>query len=113
MKGAALEPIRTHLIHAMAGADSHLAAFTAKMREAGLSAPAIRQFQHNYENLLAGQSGFIAESEIQPIESLPSFENIPEPGLPAGKLLNKQSSSNSTAVLGQAWGWRKPNRFSW
>jgi UDP-N-acetylglucosamine pyrophosphorylase len=91
----------------MERSESHLAAFQAKMRSAGLNAPAIRQFQHNYENLLAGQSGFIAEAEIQPIKSLPSFENIPAPGPPAARLLEQTVVLKLNGGLGTSMGLEK------
>jgi len=106
MKDAVLRP-DDGVIHPMAGPESYLASFSAKMRAAGLSAPAIRQFQHNYENLLARQSGFIAEAEIQPIETLPSFENIPETGLPGARLLEQAVVLKLNGGLGTSMGLEK------
>ena len=77
------------------------------MRTAGLSTPAIRQFKHNYENLLAGQSGFIAEAEIQAIESLPNFESIPEPGPLAANLLQQTVVLKLNGGLGTGMGLEK------
>lgn len=77
------------------------------MRTAGLSAPAIRQFQHNFENLLAGESGLIAEAEIEAIELLPNFESIPEPGPFAARLLQETVMLKLNGGLGTGMGLEK------
>jgi UDP-N-acetylglucosamine pyrophosphorylase len=91
----------------MASPESHLAAFTKKMRYAGLSAPAIAEFEHNYANLLAGHSGFIAEQDIEPIESLLSFENLPQPDRAAAKLLEQTVVLKLNGGLGTGMGLEK------
>lgn len=53
-----------------------LAEFQAKMRAAGLSDAAIRAFEHNYRLLTAGDSGMVAESEIEPVEDLPRLADL-------------------------------------
>lgn len=50
--------------------------FEAKMRQAGLSDAAIRAFKHSYEYLAAGKSGLLPESSIQPVTTLPRFDEI-------------------------------------
>jgi UDP-N-acetylglucosamine pyrophosphorylase len=50
--------------------------FAAKMRQAGLGDAAIRAFQNSYENLVAGRTGLIPESTIQPVTELPRLEQI-------------------------------------
>jgi UDP-N-acetylglucosamine pyrophosphorylase len=50
--------------------------FAGKMRKAGLGDAAIRAFQNSYENLVAGQTGLIPESTIQPVTELPRLEQI-------------------------------------
>jgi UDP-N-acetylglucosamine pyrophosphorylase len=50
--------------------------FAAKMRKGGLSDAAIRAFKHSYDSLMAGQTGMIPESSIQPVAQLPRFEEI-------------------------------------
>jgi UDP-N-acetylglucosamine pyrophosphorylase len=50
--------------------------FAAKMRGAGLSEAPIRAFRHNYENLVAGQTGMIPEDTIEPVQTLPRLEDV-------------------------------------
>lgn len=50
--------------------------FEAKMRAAGYNDAAIRAFRHSYENLAAGKTGLIPEADIQPVTTLPRFEEI-------------------------------------
>lgn len=87
--------------------ESHLPQFVEKMRAAGLSAPAIAEFEHNYRNLLTGDSGFIGEREIQPIESLPAFEELPHPGEAAAKLLEQTVVLKLNGGLGTGMGLEK------
>lgn len=47
-----------------------------KMRKAGLSNLALFAFRRNYLSLLEGQTGLIAEAEIEAIVELPRLENI-------------------------------------
>jgi UDP-N-acetylglucosamine pyrophosphorylase len=63
--------------------------FAAKMRGAGVGESAIRAFQHNYEGLVAGQTGMIAEAGIQPITELPRLETV------------SRESSHDPALLSQ------------
>lgn len=39
---------------------------------------AIRIFRSHYQHLLQGQDGYIRESEIQPVETIPHLETLPE-----------------------------------
>jgi UDP-N-acetylglucosamine pyrophosphorylase len=55
---------------------NHFAEFSEKMRGAELSEAAIQAFKHNYNNLLAGQTGMIPEGAIQPVDDLPRLERI-------------------------------------
>jgi hypothetical protein len=54
---------------------NHFPDFEAKMRAAGLSAAAIDAFRHSYDTLLAGHSGMIPESSIQPVTDLPRLRS--------------------------------------
>src|SRR3954470_21532931 len=62
--------------------DAGLRACEDKMREAGLPAVAIETFAHYYRQLEAGQTGLIAESEIEPVESLPDADGLVEEASP-------------------------------
>jgi UDP-N-acetylglucosamine pyrophosphorylase len=60
------------------------AAFAAKMNAAGATSAGIRAFRHSYERLLAGDTGLIPESAIEPVTDLPALEEIqlaPDPAL--------------------------------
>ncbi len=56
--------------------DKHFPEFAAKMRAAGLSDAAIQAFSHSYTCLVAGQTGMIAETSIQPVADLPHLQQI-------------------------------------
>ncbi len=47
-----------------------------KMRAAGLADEAVEAFAHYYELLAAGETGLIAESDIEPLEALPEFSDL-------------------------------------
>jgi UDP-N-acetylglucosamine pyrophosphorylase len=50
--------------------------FDAKMRQGGCNDASIRAFRHSYENLAAGNTGLIPERGIQPVATLPNFDEI-------------------------------------
>ena len=50
--------------------------FAEKMRAAGVRAAAIRAFLRNYDELVRGETGLIAETQIRSIESLPELRQI-------------------------------------
>jgi UDP-N-acetylglucosamine pyrophosphorylase len=60
--------------------------FAAKMRAAGASDAAIRAFQHAYDSLLAGKTGIIPETEIQPVANLPRLQDMPQKSVDQGLL---------------------------
>ncbi|MDQ6915714.1 MAG: UTP--glucose-1-phosphate uridylyltransferase [Actinomycetota bacterium] len=49
-----------------------------KMRAAGVPEVAIDTFRHYYRQLEAGETGRLPEAEIEPVESLPSADDLPE-----------------------------------
>jgi UTP--glucose-1-phosphate uridylyltransferase len=57
-----------------------LEASREKMRAEGVGEVAIDTFAHYYERLRAGEQGVLPESEIEPVESLPDADALPEPG---------------------------------
>ncbi len=52
------------------------APFAEKMRGAGLPEVAVEAFRHCYDRLRAGESGAIAEAEIEPVATLPELEGL-------------------------------------
>jgi UTP--glucose-1-phosphate uridylyltransferase len=55
-----------------------LEACTEKMRAAGVADVAIDTFAALYERLAAGETGLIAESEIEPVETVPDADALPD-----------------------------------
>jgi UTP--glucose-1-phosphate uridylyltransferase len=55
-----------------------LTAAVEKMRADGVPDAAIGAFASQYERLAAGETGLLAEADIEPVESLPDFEALPE-----------------------------------
>jgi UTP--glucose-1-phosphate uridylyltransferase len=64
-----------------------LRASEEKMRAAGVPEVAIATFAHYYRQLEAGERGLLPESAIEPVESVPSAEELPsDDGAAAGAL---------------------------
>ena len=57
---------------------SSIQMFVKRMREAGVSAPAIASFRLHYQRLCGGEKGFLPEKDIRPIGSLPDSETFYE-----------------------------------
>ena len=55
-----------------------LEASVEKMRREGLPDAAIETFRHYYEQLAAGETGMIPESEIEPVEDVQQLDDLPE-----------------------------------
>jgi UTP--glucose-1-phosphate uridylyltransferase len=53
-----------------------------KMRRAGVADAAIATFRHYYEQLEAGASGMMPESELEPVDDVPDLEGLPEGDAP-------------------------------
>lgn len=56
-----------------------LAASERKMRAAEVPEPAIAAFAHYHRLLEAGESGMLAEGDIEPVASLPDAADLPDP----------------------------------
>src|SRR5256885_11106712 len=50
-----------------------------KMRADGAPDVAVRAFQDVYERLVAGETGMLPESDIEPVTDIPSLDDLPEP----------------------------------
>jgi UTP--glucose-1-phosphate uridylyltransferase len=59
-----------------------LEACVEKMKREGLAPESIETFRHYYEQLVAGETGMIAESDIEPLDSLPEFDDLPDGDAP-------------------------------
>ena len=84
--------------------DNAFDAFEAKMRRAGLGEAAIRAFQHNYDSLVAGQTGLIPESAVQPVTDLPRLEDIARDTRPDPKLFSRTAVLKLNGGLGTGMG---------
>ncbi|MBA4146852.1 MAG: UTP--glucose-1-phosphate uridylyltransferase [Verrucomicrobia bacterium] len=86
---------------------SQFAEFADKMRNANVSDAAIRAFENSYSNLEAGQTGLIAESDIQPVTSLPRFEELADGPINAQSLLSQTVVLKLNGGLGTSMGLEK------
>jgi UTP--glucose-1-phosphate uridylyltransferase len=59
-----------------------LDAAVEKMRAAGLAPTAVDTFADAYRRLAGGESGVLAEADIEPVESLPDADDLPEADAP-------------------------------
>src|SRR3954451_7889501 len=55
-----------------------LQAAEEKMRREGVPDAAIATFRYYYEQLVAGESGMLPDSELEPIEDIPEADALPE-----------------------------------
>lgn len=82
--------------------------FEAKMLSAGLSDACVAAFRHNYSALVAGQTGQIPESDIQPVTSLPRFADIDRTATPDAALLAQTVVLKLNGGLGTSMGLESP-----
>jgi UTP--glucose-1-phosphate uridylyltransferase len=54
-----------------------LQACVDKMEREGLAPEAVASFRHYYEQLVAGETGIVAEAEIEPLDALPDYTDLP------------------------------------
>lgn len=83
-----------------------LEASVQKMREEGIAEPAIDAFTHYYRLLSEGQSGMLAESDIEPLEDLPDADELTED--PAPDLLDRVVVLKLNGGLGTGMGMTGP-----
>lgn len=84
------------------------AEFEIKMRHAGLSTACIAAFRHNHNALVAGETGQISESSIQPVAKLPSFAEINRSVAPDAALLAQTVVLKLNGGLGTSMGLESP-----
>jgi UTP--glucose-1-phosphate uridylyltransferase len=75
-----------------------------KMRAAGVADLAIRNFEHYYGLLEAGEAGMLPESEIEPVESVPDAEELPDGGDAARDALDRTVVLKLNGGLGTSMG---------
>lgn len=82
--------------------------FREKMSAEGVSVPAIASFEHNYKALCADKSGMMPEDELDPVRSLPTFDEVKESSPEAdGDLLSQTVVIKLNGGLGTSMGLQK------
>ena len=79
-----------------------LEACTQKMRDAGVAGVAIDTFAELYRRLAAGDTGLIPEADIEPVDSVPDAEALPDSG--GGELLDQAVVIKLNGGLGTSMG---------
>src|SRR4051794_12620210 len=82
-----------------------LEACTTKMREAGVAEAAVATFAELYERLAAGETGLIAEADIEPVDSVPDADELPDAD--ARELLDQAVVLKLNGGLGTSMGMTK------
>jgi UTP--glucose-1-phosphate uridylyltransferase len=75
-----------------------------KMRAGGVADLAIRNFEHYYCLLEAGDAGVLPESELEPVEGVPDAEELPEGGEGAREALDRTLVLKLNGGLGTSMG---------
>jgi UTP--glucose-1-phosphate uridylyltransferase len=75
-----------------------------KMRADGASQAAIDTFAHYYERLAAGETGTLAESEIEPVESVADAHDLPDVDEGSAALLDRAVAIRLNGGLGTSMG---------
>ena len=70
---------------------THIDLVVERMQAAGLPELAIQSFSHYYQQLVNGETGLIAESDISPVTSLPNYENLDEEFTAHGREVRSQT----------------------
>jgi UTP--glucose-1-phosphate uridylyltransferase len=73
-----------------------------KMRDAGVAGVAVDTFAELYQRLAAGETGLIAEDDIEPVESVPDAEALP--AVDPGDLLDQAVVIKLNGGLGTSMG---------
>ncbi|GBF99238.1 UDP-glucose pyrophosphorylase [Raphidocelis subcapitata] len=85
----------------------HWPAYEAKMRARGLSDAAVGAFKRNFDQLVAGVTGMVAEDEIEPVLSLPVLSSLPNSNGNVQALLKETAVLKLNGGLGTSMGLEK------
>jgi UTP--glucose-1-phosphate uridylyltransferase len=88
--------------------DDQLDASLSKMRADGVSDVASATFAHYFERLRAGDAGWLAESEIEPVHELPDADELPEDEHGAREALERMVVVKLNGGLGTSMGMTGP-----
>jgi len=83
------------------------AEFESKMRQARVSDAAIRAFKHSYDSIVAGQTGMLPERDLQPVTTLPGYNDIAKGAAHDGSLLSQAVVIKLNGGLGTSMGLEK------
>lgn len=83
------------------------APFADKMKAAGVHDACIRAFGHNYERLVAGDTGMMPEAELEPLPPLPRYRDLPEAGRAGAESLSQCVVIKLNGGLGTSMGLEK------
>jgi UTP--glucose-1-phosphate uridylyltransferase len=75
-----------------------------KLRADGAPDVAVDTFAHYYEQLAAGETGTLAETEIEPVESVPDADELPDPGDEVQEALDRTVAIRLNGGLGTSMG---------
>ncbi len=75
----------------MSGFEVQFTPFRERMKKEGLPDLVIRTFSYYYRKLLKGETGYIPENEITPLESIPDLEEISNKYKPVGEKIIPQT----------------------
>jgi UTP--glucose-1-phosphate uridylyltransferase len=75
-----------------------------KMRADGAAEVAVDTFAHYYRQLAAGETGALAESDIEPAGEVPDADDLPDPGEDVGALLDRTVAIRLNGGLGTSMG---------
>ena len=81
-----------------------LRASEEKMRAAGVPDVAIATIRHYYEQLAQGASGLVPESEIEPVDTVPDFDELEDPADGARDALDRTVVIRLNGGLGTSMG---------
>src|SRR5919108_6113705 len=87
---------------------SGLQASVEKMRRDGVGDAAVQAFADAYERLREGETGVLAESDIEPVSDVPAADDLPEVELEAGGALDHAVVIKLNGGLGTSMGMTGP-----
>jgi UTP--glucose-1-phosphate uridylyltransferase len=75
-----------------------------KMRAAGVPDPAVIVFRHYYQLLARGETGLLPESDLEPVERLPTLGDLPDDQAAAREALSRTAVIKLNGGLGTSMG---------
>src|SRR5689334_11375101 len=87
---------------------SGLQASIDKMRRDGVGDAAVQSFADAYERLQEGETGVLAEDEIEPVDDVPGADELPDAGEAAGGALDQAVIVKLNGGLGTSMGMTGP-----